>query len=429
MYDLAIIGAGWAGFNAALKAKELGLKIVLIDKDQLGGTCLNLGCIPTKTLIQSAKLFSLINKAENFGINHSSPSIDFNKIQDRKVKIIQQLRLGMQSLLGGLDYQVGKATLLSPKEIKVSGNTVEAKNILIASGSIPLMLDKLKFDGQRVLSSNEMLSIRDIPDSLLIIGGGVIGCEFGSLFASLGAKVSIVEKMPQLLPGLDKEVARKIESVFKKKGIQVYTNADALAMDTSSFDKILVCVGRMAQTQDLGLENIGIALDKGRIIVDQYLATNLNNIYAAGDCASEIMLAHFASFQGVLAVENIADPSKRRSISQAAVPTAIFTDPQVASVGLTEDEAASKGLDISLDKSYFLASGMARIIDETDGFIKIISNKQTGKVLGCSIVGPQATELIGILTLAISASLSVQDLRDTIFSHPSFSESISETLK
>lgn len=429
MYDLAVIGAGWAGFNAALKAKELGLKVILIDKDQLGGTCLNLGCIPTKTLIQSAKVFSLVNKAATFGISVSSPAIDFIKVQDRKEKVIQQLRMGMQSMLNGVDLLNSKASIISPHEIQVADKVIQSKFILIASGSSPFELTQFKFDANRVLSSNEILSIKKIPDSLLVIGGGVIGCEFASLFSALGAKVTIVEKMPQLIPGLDKEVSRKIESIFKKKGIQVHVESDAETIETNSFEKILVCVGRIPQTQGLGLEALGIALDNGRVAVDEYLATNIENIYAAGDCASRVMLAHFASYQGALAVENIFNPNNRKSITNAVIPSCVFTDPQIASVGLTEDEALSRGVAFNLHKSHFLASGMARIMDETDGFIKIISNKETGEVLGSVIIGPKATELIGILTLAVSAHLNVKVLRDTIFSHPSLSEAIVDTLK
>jgi len=207
MYDLAIIGAGWAGFNASLKAKQLGLKACLIDKSEIGGTCLNLGCIPTKTLIQSAKIFNLTKKSAGFGINAGLPALDFIKIQERKDKIIQQLRSGMQAKLGGIDFIFGEARIVSPNEINVSGKLLQTKNILIASGSKPYELAQFKFDAKKILSSNEILSLKDIPGRLLIIGGGVIGSEFASLFASFGSKVTIVEKMLQLLPGEDKEVS------------------------------------------------------------------------------------------------------------------------------------------------------------------------------------------------------------------------------
>jgi len=278
MYDLAIIGAGWAGFNAALEARKLGQNVALIDKSEIGGTCLNLGCIPTKTLIQSAKFLSLIEKSSGFGINSPQPSFDLLKVQERKDRIIQQLRAGMKSMLGGVDFISGEAQIISPEEIKISGKSIQAKNILIATGSKPYELAQFKFDSSKILSSSDMLSLKEIPKTLLIIGGGVIGCEFASLFSILGSKVVIAEKMPQLLPGEDKEIARKIETQFKKKGIKVNTNTDARVFPLNDFDIVLVCVGRSSQTQGLGLENIGVGLEKGRVIVDEYLRTNINNI-------------------------------------------------------------------------------------------------------------------------------------------------------
>ena len=429
MYDLAIIGAGWAGFNASLKARQSGLKVILIDKSLLGGTCLNLGCIPTKTLIQSAKVFSLVKKSSDFGINVPIPAVDFLKIQERKDKIIQQLRIGMQQMLKDVDYVTGEARFVSNQEIRVLEKIIQAKNILIATGSHPYELPQFKFDGKKILSSNEIISLKEIPGSLLIIGGGVIGCEFASLFSQLGTKVTIVEKMPQLLPGEDREIAKKIETIFKKKGIKVNTNTDAAAFNTADFDLTLVCVGRKPQTESLGLEDLGVNLDKGRIIVDDYLNTNISNIYAAGDCAAKIMLAHFAAYQGVRAAFNLAYPDKRQVLTAHSIPSCIFTDPEIASIGLNEDKALSLGQDIDIHRFDFLASGMARILGETEGFIKIISDNKTGVVLGAAIIGPRATELIGILTLATERQLSIKDLQETIFAHPTLSESITEALK
>jgi len=429
MYDLAIIGAGWAGFNAGLEAKKLGLKSALIDKSEIGGTCLNLGCIPTKTLIQSAKILSLIRKSALFGVDVPEPVFDFVKVQERKDRIIQQLKSGMKSVASGIDFISGEAEIVSSEEIKISGKIIQAKNILIATGSKPYELPQFQFDSKKILSSSDMLSLRDIPAQLLIIGGGVIGCEFASLFSILGSKVNIVEKMPQLLPGEDKEIAKKIENQFKKKGIKISTNTDAQAFNLKDFDIILVCVGRSPQTQDLGLENLGVTVEKERVIVDEYLRTGVKNIYAAGDCASKIMLAHFASFQGRLAVDNLADPSNPKVLKSTYVPSCIFTDPEIASIGLNEDKAASCEIDIDIHKFDFLGSGMARIMEETEGFIKIISEKKSGIVIGASIIGPKATELIASLTLAISNSLTIKKLRETIFAHPTLSESIAEALR
>jgi len=429
MHDLAIIGAGWAGFNAALKAKQSGLKVVLVDKSLLGGTCLNLGCIPTKTLIQSAKVFNLAKKSSDFGINAGAPAVDFIKVQERKDKIIQQLRSGMQQMLNGIDYLAAEARLASACEIRVFGKTLQAKNILIATGSRPYELSQFKFDAKKILSSNEIISLKEIPASLLIIGGGVIGCEFASLFSAFGTKVTLAEKMPQLLPGEDQEIAKKIETIFKKRGIKVNTATDAGALNPDDFDCILVCVGRSPQTEGLGLDELGINLDKGRIVVDDYLKTNISNIYAAGDCTAKIMLAHFAAYQGVSAVFNLAHPDKAEALNSRFIPRCIFTDPEIAAVGLSEAEALARGERVDIHRFDFMASGMARILGETEGFSKIISDNKTGVVLGAALIGPRSTELIGILTLAVARQLNIKDLRETVFAHPTLSESITEALK
>ena len=442
-YDLAVIGAGWAGFNAALRAKAHGLRVALIEKEQIGGTCLNRGCIPTKALLQSAKIYTLTKKSKIFGIETTSPQINFPEIQARKNKIIQQLRQEMEFMLKGIDFISAEARILSNNTVELghrpegrglasnsqSHRQINTKFILVATGSKPLELKDIKFDGGKIISSNEILDLKEIPKSLLIIGGGVIGCEFASLFSTLGCLVSIVELMPQLLPGTDKEIAKKLETVFKKKGIKVATNTDAKNLDPSHNDLVLLCVGRTPVTEDLGLDKLGIKLEKGRIIVDEHLKTNISNIYAAGDCASKTMLAHFAAYQGCIAAENIADPSHLKNSNDSNIPNCIFTDPEIGSVGLTEEEAKGKDIDIRVHKFDFRALGMARILDETEGFIKTISDKKTGEILGASIIGARATELIGILTLAIQSHLLVTQVADTILAHPTLSEGITSALK
>jgi dihydrolipoamide dehydrogenase len=429
MYDLAIIGVGWAGFNAALRAKELNLKVAIIEKSLIGGVCLNLGCIPTKTLIQSAKVFNLVKKSSDFGIDNLNPHLNFLRVQERKNRVVEGLRSGMQFMLKGVDFFNAEAKITSPQEIDIGGKIIKTRFILIATGSLPLGLSQIKFDGKKILSSNDILSCKEIPSSLLIIGGGVIGCEFASLFASLGTKVSIVEKKPQLLPGEDREIAKRIESIFKKKGIKVSTDTDALNVSLDDFSLVLVSVGRFVKSCITGLEEIKVKLDNGRIIVDEYLKTNLDNVYAAGDCTGKVMLAHFAGYQGRLAVENMFSKEVPKKSDSLSVPSCVFTDPEIASVGLNEEKAAEKGLAININKFDFLGSGMARIIDQAQGFLKIISDKENGTLLGCSIIGPKATEIIGIMTLALSCRLTVEQLRSTIFAHPTLSESISEALR
>ncbi|MFH1888868.1 MAG: dihydrolipoyl dehydrogenase [Candidatus Omnitrophota bacterium] len=429
-YDLAVIGAGWAGFNAALKAKAHGLKVVIIEKDQIGGTCLNRGCIPTKTLLQSVKAYSLAKKSGTFGIEVRDPQINFSAVQSRKENVMQQLRQGMKLVLGDMDLLKGDARILDSNTIRVGEKEICTMFILVASGSKPLELKDIKLDGKKIISSNEILNLKELPSSLLIIGGGVIGCEFASLFSAFGCQVTIVELTPQLLPGLDKEVARKIETIFKKKGVKVSTDTDAKAFNFNDYDLVLLCVGRAPATEGLGLDEVGVRSVNGMISVDDTLKTDIPNIYAAGDCASKTMLAHFAAYQGCIAAENIAEPLRtpRRSDS-SCIPSCIFTDPEIGAVGITEEEAKRGNIDVGVNKFDFLGSGMARILDETNGFIKIISNKSSGDILGASIIGPRATELIGILSVAVQSRLKVSQMRDTILAHPTLSEGITSALK
>lgn len=430
-YDLAVIGAGWAGFNAALKAKKLGLRVALIEKGQVGGTCLNRGCIPTKTLLQSAKIYTLAKKSKIFGIETSDPQLNFSEIQARKNKIIQQLQKGLLYMLSasGIDFLNEEANIISSNALKVGQKQINTKSILIATGSKPAELGDLKFDKERVISSDEILNLKEIPKSLLIIGGGVIGCEFASLFRALGSGVSIVELTSHLLPGIDCETAKKLEGVFKKKGIEVATNTDAKTLDFKDYSLVLLCIGRTPLTGNLGLDRLGIKLEKNLIVVDEYLKTGIPNIYAAGDCASKIMLAHFSAYQGNIAAENIANPLTLKKASDANIPNCIFTDPEIGNIGLREEDANNKDIEIKINKFDFLSSGMARILDETEGFIKIISDKKTNKILGASIIGPRATELIGILTVAIQSHLEVSQIKDVILAHPTLSEGITGALK
>lgn len=428
-YDLTVIGAGWAGFNAALKAKKFGLKVALIEKSQLGGTCLNQGCIPTKALIQSAKTFALAQKASTFGITTDNPQINFLKIQERKDGIIQQLRQGMELALKGIDLFNAQARLLGADAIEVGDKQIKSKFIVLATGSKPFELNKLKFDGKKILSSDQILNLREIPKNLLIVGGGVIGCEFASLFSILGSNVSLVEKMPQILPGEDIEVAKKLTSIFKKKGIKVHTATDAASLDLSGYDLILVCIGRTPKSEGLDIEKAGVKLDNNRIVVDDYLKTSRENIYAAGDCTGKIMLAHFAAYQGAIAAENICRPDSPKSANHPNIPNCIFTDPEISSIGLSQEKTTQMNLDFQVYKFDFLGSGMARILNETEGFIKIICDKKTDAILGASIIGPRATELISLLAVAIQGQLKLSQIRQTILPHPTLSESLTEALK
>lgn len=428
-YDLAIIGAGWAGFNAALRAKALGLKTVLLEKSLLGGTCLNSGCIPTKTLLQTAKIYNLAKKAPLFGVKISDSQLDYCAARARADRIVQQLGRGMQSRLKGIEFIAAAAKLTSPDTIETGAKKIRAKSILIATGSRPSELKSLKFDNKKIISSDQALGLKQVPASLLIIGGGVIGCEFAALFSSLGAQVTLAELTPQLLPGIDADIAKRLEGIFKKKGVKVNTGIDAGKLELSAYQCVLVAVGRTPNNEGLGLEQAGVKKEGAAIAVDDYLRTSAANIYAAGDCTGKLMLAHFAAYQGEAAAENIAHPDRPVRAGCDSIPSCIFSEPQIASVGISEEQAKKSGAEYRVQRFDFLASGMARILEESEGFIKVISDKATEQVLGASIIGPQATELIGIFTLAIRTQLKAGDIRNTVFAHPTLSESITEAFK
>ncbi|MFH1397815.1 MAG: dihydrolipoyl dehydrogenase [Candidatus Omnitrophota bacterium] len=429
MYDLAIIGSGWAGLNAALKARELGLEPVIIEKSVLGGTCLNQGCIPTKSLIQSAKTYVLLQKSRTFGIeNNGTLSINFADIQSRKEKIIQQLRQGLEFMLKGINIINASAEFISADTLKVNGDKIQAKRILIASGSEPQELSGLKFDNKKIVSSNEVLNLKELPRSILIIGAGVIGCEFASLFSGLGVRVAMLELTSQILPGYDLDVSNKIKNCLEKKGVDIKTSVNASMADIQKYDLALVCVGRIPRVEGLGLEKAGVAVEKGRIVVDQYLKTNIPNIYAAGDCIAGVMLAHYAAYQGKCIAVNLASTQDLKKADSNNIPSCVFTDPEIGSVGLSEDQAQKAGFDVQVYKRDFLSSGMARIMAETDGFVKLISDKMSNRILGGSIIGPRATELISILVMAIDSGLTLNQLRGKIFPHPTLAELIPETI-
>ncbi|HOX54213.1 MAG TPA: dihydrolipoyl dehydrogenase [Candidatus Omnitrophota bacterium] len=429
MHDICIIGAGWAGYSAAIKAKELGLAVCLVEKKKIGGTCLNQGCIPTKVLVQSSRIFSHIKDSSVFGVEVEGAEVNFDKIQQRKSAIVDKLAKGMQFQLSskGVEIIQGEAKIVSADEVLVDSKSIKAKNIIVAVGSRPVELPFLKFNQKNVVSSDDILDLKFIPESLLIVGGGVIGCEFANIFASLGSKVTIVEILEHILPNEDKDIAKKLELALKRKGVKILTKTDVKTVALDKFEKVLVCVGRAANTTIEGMEKIGVKIDKKGILVNEFLQTNIPNIYAVGDCIGGHQLAHVAAYEGETAVENIS--GKNIPVDYSAVPNCIFTDPEVASVGLTEEVAAAKGVQYQIAKFDFLGSGMAHILDETDGFIKVLFDSNSREILGAAIIGPKATELIAVFSLAIKSKLKISQINDTIFAHPTLSEAIREATK
>lgn len=412
-YDVCIIGAGWAGFNAALKSARLGKKVCVVEERELGGTCLNRGCIPTKAFVF-----------------HSKAHLPLTEIQKKKDDVVRRLRAGMDHLVktNKVDFLQGRAVIRRDGSVSVGPDkTIRAKYILIATGSAPKELPALKFDHKKILSSDDMLVLADVPKRLLVIGGGFIGCEFASIFKRLGSDVVIVEATQQLLPGSDSQTAKKLLSIFQKNGIQVSLGVDAGSLNFNDYDKVLLSVGRKAVIEGLWEEGVGIKIEKGLIVVDRELRTGSRNIFAAGDCIGGYMLAHVAAYEGELAVNNMF--LRRRTRDYSVIPSSVFTQPEVASVGITEEEAKSFGANYRSAVVHFLSVGMAHIHGETEGFAKVLVDKKSGRILGVSIIGPEASELINIFSVIIKNNVTVKALKETIFAHPSISEIVAELAK
>lgn len=415
-YDLSVIGAGWAGFNAAIEAKKIGKNVCLIEKDELGGTCLNRGCIPTKVLTHFAK--------SNFK--------DISILKREQKDTIAKLKAGIEFTLKSqkIDLIKGTAKIVSKNKIiiKESDLGVETDFILIAVGSSPNDLPFLKFDHKRILSSDDILRIDSLPNSLLIVGGGVVGCEFACALSKLGVKVTIVEILDRLIFMFDIDISKKLEQALKKSGITINTGYDIKDKDISLYEKILLSVGRKLNLEDLFDSNLSIVIDKaGYIKVDNNLKTSVSNIYAAGDCIGGLQLAHVASYEARIAVNNMF--SKIKNVDYSAVPSSVFTDPELAQVGMNEEEAKRQSKNIKVVKKFFLSVGMAHIHKQTDGFLKLIIDQDSDTIIGAGIIGPQATELINTVTLAVQYRLTTKELKELIFAHPSISEIFTETIQ
>jgi len=438
-YDLAVIGAGPGGYVAGLYASRRKLKVCVIEKDLVGGTCLNRGCIPTKSLINSASVISTIKNSSIHGVNVDSYKIDFGKMASRKDDVVLKLRAGIETLFKAnkIDLVRGAATLLGPNMINVEAfGIVTAKYIIVASGSSVAGLPDMKLDEEKILSSDGILNIKELPASIAIIGGGVIGCEFASLFNVLGVKVTIVEFMDRLTPGLSREASKKLESIFRKRGMDLHLSSRAegvsggrpLKIDVTGgkaveAEKILVSVGRRPNTDALGLGSVGIKTENGRIAVDEFLRTSVENIFAIGDCIGGPMFAHKASYDAMAACDNILGDN--RSVDYSNIPNCVWTDPEIASVGMSEEDAKMKFPDAKVAKFPYLASGKANLEAKTEGYAKIIGNAE-GEILGVEIFGKAACDLIGEAVLAKTAGIGIKEWAGVVHGHPTLSEILQE---
>ncbi len=457
---VVIIGAGPGGHAAAVEAARLGAEVTLIEKDSIGGTCLNRGCIPSKIMKKTAEALAHFKNAPEFGIDiNGTFSLNIERLMERKQKVISTLAKGMAAHLetNKINYLKGHGYIKAPNLAGVDcadgrSKEVPYDRLILSPGTQSLELTLCPFDGDRIMSGNEALSLSEIPRSLLIVGGGVIGCEFAFILNALGAKVTVVESMSRLLPldSVDEDCSKVIRREMKKVKIDVLTQCTVTHVEQQKdkiqvsigpsvsshkpeskksapknlqVDKVLVCIGRKPDTEDIGLNRIDVKTDKnGWIVADDYMKTNAAGVYAVGDILgpSRIMLAHTASAEGQVAAKNALGKNKR--LSYDIIPSAIFTMPETANVGLTEQQAKEQGYQLKSDSILFRALGKAHVIDEIAGFAKIVSDSKNGKILGVHIVGPHATDLIAEGTLAMEMGCTVEDLAGTIHAHPTLAE-------
>ena len=446
--DVVIIGGGPGGYVAAIKAAHLGLKAVLIEKDKLGGVCLNRGCIPTKALVSTAELLNNLQRAGEFGIQVKDYSFDFPAIMKRKEMITRRLSSGVEQLMKTNQVRVirGEGQIIEPGTVEVTDiagqkEVIKAKNIIIATGSKVMKLPIPGIDSEGVITSDEALSLSELPSRMLIIGGGVVGIEFAGIFKALGVEVAVVEMLPRILLPIDEEISRQLTQLLKRKGIEILTdckvkeirknnrNLEVLVSTNNGekkleTEKVLLAAGRVPELGNIDVQGLGIELDKGAIKVDEKMRTNIPGIYAVGDVVGKIMLAHVASREGIVAVENIS--GKEVLMDYKVVPNCVFSMPEVASVGLTEEEARKENDNIKVSKFPFMANGKALGMGETEGMVKIIADSNTLELLGVHILGAHASDLIAEGTLALSMEATAFEIVNTIHAHPTLAEAIAE---
>ncbi|MCX5884460.1 MAG: dihydrolipoyl dehydrogenase [Proteobacteria bacterium] len=443
-YDIIFLGAGPAGYQGAIRAAQLGAKVAVVEERKVGGVCLNKGCIPTKTLNASVEMLRHLRNAGKFGLHAGSFTVDFQEIIGRRDKVISLLRGGVEFLFRerGVHLVRGKGKIISRDSIQVEGNDkielLKGKALIIATGSRPARPSSFPSNSPFVLDTEDWFNLREVPESLLVVGGGAVGVEFASIFAELGSKVTIVEMMERLLPGEDRDLSAQLERSFKRRKIRIITSAkvDALRYEGErakvllsqgeemEASRILLCTGRIPNIEGIGLEGIGVSTSKGWVSVNERMETNLPGIYAAGDITGGILLAHVAFAEGIVAAENALGAQK--SMSYHAVPRCIFANPEIAAVGMTEDEAKGE-YPIKVSTFPLKSLGVAQALGEWEGLVKMIAHAETDEVLGVHIAGHQASALIAEAALAIQAGLKVKEIEETIHAHPTMPEALLET--
>lgn len=454
IYDLIVIGAGPGGYVAAIKAAKLGMKTVIIENREVGGTCLNRGCVPAKAMLHAAKLYQESLSGERFGIISKEVSYDYGKVMVYKNESSESLRLGVEQLLKGnkVERIHGTGTLTKDGKVRVrteEGEEIfQAKSILLATGSKPAFppIEGIRLPG--IMTSDELFQLDHVPESLLIIGGGVIGVEFATVFSSFGSKVTLLEAEERLLPGLDKEISQNLKLILKKRGVDIHTGAfvQKIEKDGQEFvctyketarnkEKVevlkvpylLSAVGRIPNTDGLLEEGASLNMNRGRILVKEDFETSMPGVFAIGDVIGGIQLAHAASSQGICAVEKMS--GKEPSIDLSVIPSCVYTDPEIACVGITEEEAKEKGIETVTGKFLTHANCKSLITKEERGFVKVVTSKETGVLLGAQMMCARATDMIGEMATAISNKLTAEQLLKAMRAHPTYNESIGEALE
>jgi dihydrolipoamide dehydrogenase len=442
MIDLVIIGGGPGGYELALEARKENLNVVLIEKDKLGGTCLNYGCIPTKSFFKNAQVYNDIKNAKEFGVNLDNLVLDFSMVKKRKDEVVASLNQQIEFALerAGVTVIKGEARLIDTHLVQVNGKIIDAKYVVIAIGSTS---KDLNIEGSSLMiDSTDLLNLNELPKHLIIVGGGIIGVEFASIFNAFGVKVSILEYMDNILPTLDEEISKKMKLMLKKQGIDIYNGAKVTKVIenkglkevsyevkdkpyTLCGDVILKAVGRVASLNSLNLSTIGIEVEKNFIKVDENFKTSVRNIYAIGDCNGKSLLAHSATYQGYYVLNHIL--GKESKINFSLTPSAVFSFPTIATIGLTELEAKNKNINYRVSKYFYKANGKANAMNETDGFIKVLIDEHN-YIIGCHILGCEADTLIHEVMMMMNGKIKVDNAKDFIHAHPTLSEIVSSLL-
>ena len=445
-YDLVVLGSGPGGYVAAIRAGQLGMKVALVEKDQIGGICLNWGCIPSKALLRNAEVLRLFQHSEDFGITIDNLKFDFGKAIDRSRNVVQKLTTGINFLLkkNNVEKIEGMGSLKDSTNVEIGGgaHTLPTKNVILATGARPRPIPSLHVDRRVVITSREALEMRDVPSKVVIVGGGATGVEFAYLYSTYGADVTIVELLPNLLPSEDRDISIEMEKAFTKQGISIMTGSTVDKVQigsskTSVFisnttgttellcDKILSAVGMQGNIENIGIENIGIETNKGYIDIDDKMETNVPSIYAIGDVTGKLLLAHVASAQAITAVETIAGLNPP-NLDYQSMPRATYCHPQVASFGLTESQARELGHDVKIGTFPFSASGKAIALGETEGIVKLVIDTELGDLLGAHMIGPEVTELLGELSMTKLLEGTNKELGWLVHPHPTISEVVKE---